>query len=556
MPTVSVNLDIDQYVQVNTGLNTGLNPLILQGHRDTVRITLSELKPAKANEVFHTLGGDDPVLHLNSIDTNVWALAQSDKSSLIVSETEPFPVKTLVTNGVPIEFTKITSNASTVQISKGNLNEIDFVPRIRNEHVGVFSNVQAVVNATTLVGQIFQASKDNISALVLAMESAAGVVIDDFESYTNDLELQAVWTSTLANLPLLETDTSFTGSKSMRLITDVNTEEWSRTSSPQDFTGYTGKFKSYFSNAFEQQKVSVFIEDNVANSKSFLLTQTAAATLCNCEVNEAAMIEDQATPTDIINIVKIGFRVVEKRVGSYVIIDDLVSVPPPGSIRVKLWDMGATLPTTGVTSIDDGTQYDQIGDARSTFFDIPLEGGKRIYHLEEFFAGVDKEFPDNKLITIDNYYIIQLEYVDTDINVYGPDTSLLTVPLYTNGYAFTAPDEATPITQIDPNSDLMFAIMSTQPIYFVGIGWRFDAEPNGNSSILVFLRDPNGFVTEVIIDHEESPEQSFTFNAESRPMFLDDGDKLQFLFNDDPTDQTRTISGEARFWYEPPIING
>lgn len=86
MPTVAVNLDVDNYVQVNVEFN----PLLLQAHRDAVRITISELKPLKSNTVFHVLGGDDAPLALNSIDTNVWALATTDNSSLIVSETKPF----------------------------------------------------------------------------------------------------------------------------------------------------------------------------------------------------------------------------------------------------------------------------------------------------------------------------------------------------------------------------------------------------------------------------------------------------------------------------------
>ncbi len=88
MPTVSVNLDTTQYVRINTAFN----PMVLQAHNDSVRITLSESKPAKSNDVFHVLGGDDAPFHLNSIDTNVWALATTTKSSLVVSETEPFPV--------------------------------------------------------------------------------------------------------------------------------------------------------------------------------------------------------------------------------------------------------------------------------------------------------------------------------------------------------------------------------------------------------------------------------------------------------------------------------
>ena len=85
MPTVSVNLDTTQYVQVNTGFN----PMVLQSLNDTVRITISEAKPTKTNTVFHILGGKDAPLHFNSIDTNIWALAITEKSSLIVSEIDP-----------------------------------------------------------------------------------------------------------------------------------------------------------------------------------------------------------------------------------------------------------------------------------------------------------------------------------------------------------------------------------------------------------------------------------------------------------------------------------
>jgi hypothetical protein len=82
MPTVSVNLDTTQYVKVNTVFN----PMVLQCLRDSVRITISPTKPAVSNAVFHSLSGKDAPLSLNSIDTNVWALAVTDNSSLIVSE--------------------------------------------------------------------------------------------------------------------------------------------------------------------------------------------------------------------------------------------------------------------------------------------------------------------------------------------------------------------------------------------------------------------------------------------------------------------------------------
>ena len=85
MPTSIVALDATQYVRINTNLN----PLVLQAHRDSVRIAVSELKPAYDNTAFHMLDGSDAPLQLFSLDTNVWALAQTDTSSLVVTEVDP-----------------------------------------------------------------------------------------------------------------------------------------------------------------------------------------------------------------------------------------------------------------------------------------------------------------------------------------------------------------------------------------------------------------------------------------------------------------------------------
>jgi len=95
MPTVSVSLDKTQYVQVNTALN----PITLQAKRDQVRIALSALKPADDTDKFHILAGKDAPLQFNSLDTNVWVLAMSEESSLIVSETAPVLTEIVDTNG-------------------------------------------------------------------------------------------------------------------------------------------------------------------------------------------------------------------------------------------------------------------------------------------------------------------------------------------------------------------------------------------------------------------------------------------------------------------------
>lgn len=82
MATSIANLDTNQYVRINQGLN----PMILQSNRDQVRVALSDAKPAKGNTAFHQLIGGDAPLYLRSVDTNVWALSVSDRASLTVTE--------------------------------------------------------------------------------------------------------------------------------------------------------------------------------------------------------------------------------------------------------------------------------------------------------------------------------------------------------------------------------------------------------------------------------------------------------------------------------------
>ncbi len=84
MATSIVTLDLTQYVRINVGYTS----MILQAHRDEVRIVISESKPALSNTAFMSLGGNDAPLKLDIVDTNVWVLAVSDKSSLIVTESD------------------------------------------------------------------------------------------------------------------------------------------------------------------------------------------------------------------------------------------------------------------------------------------------------------------------------------------------------------------------------------------------------------------------------------------------------------------------------------
>lgn len=84
MTTSRANINTEQYVRVNAGFN----PVMLQAHRDAVRIIFADAQPDKTNIAHHELDGSDPILQVPHIDTNVWALAITDNSSLTITETQ------------------------------------------------------------------------------------------------------------------------------------------------------------------------------------------------------------------------------------------------------------------------------------------------------------------------------------------------------------------------------------------------------------------------------------------------------------------------------------
>lgn len=82
MVTSTVNINTTDYVRVNVGYRA----MLLQAHRDQVRIVMSDVKPTRGNTAFHTLSGGDDKLSVGHLDTNVWALAMTDTSRLTSTE--------------------------------------------------------------------------------------------------------------------------------------------------------------------------------------------------------------------------------------------------------------------------------------------------------------------------------------------------------------------------------------------------------------------------------------------------------------------------------------
>lgn len=84
MSTSVAVLDETQYVKVSNGGTA----LLLQSHRDTIRIAFSDTQPARSNTAYHEIGGTDHkgVIELQYANTPVWALAMTDRHRLTVTE--------------------------------------------------------------------------------------------------------------------------------------------------------------------------------------------------------------------------------------------------------------------------------------------------------------------------------------------------------------------------------------------------------------------------------------------------------------------------------------
>lgn len=458
---------------------------------------------------------------------------------------------------VPTDYSMQTSNAIEKPIQKGQLNKIVIRPSIINEQAESSREIQGVVDASTIVGQIFQASQDNINGIFLTLESAEAEALDDFESYADSAALQVVWVKGGTNEALLEETIVESGDKSMELPGTVLDDDWVDTIISKDYTDYTFEFDFQTNNSNLILKYEFTLSDG-SDTLSIEIVHDQINEWQHHEIDINAMVDSGTT--DKTAITKIGFRVVDIHPAGVAYVDNLVTTPPPGSVGLRLWDMGDTIPVTAVTSIDDGTQYEELGDRGVNSGSVvsqvilPLKGGKRIYNVKNFIAGTALEIPANTLLTPGNFYAITLNYIDTDVSVFGPDSSF-SIQYYNNGYAFTVADEATAITAVGEFNDCMFAIFSTQDVFINTMLKFYDAVPGSLSTESVFIEDKNMLITGIILnDIQAQIFQELEFKDRVFPMAK--GSKFEIYYNDDFTDSVTSNTLLIGYMYKPPIING
>ncbi|MCK5127530.1 MAG: hypothetical protein KAR42_14840 [candidate division Zixibacteria bacterium] len=468
--------------------------------------------------------------------------------------------------GIPSTYTKQGNNGRIFLTQKSQLNEYKIRPAIQNEHVQPSKLAQSIVTSSNIVGQIFKPSQDNINGILLTLESAAGANFDTFESYADSAALQVQWVESNATFKaLLEETIVQSGAKSMNIPMDaVVADNWINTVGSTDYTGFTFEMDFRQNKVFAQMELHFFIGDGT-NTKSIELNVNAADSWERFEINEAAMTvttEDAtASPPDMSAITKIGFRLDDRSANGIGYIDNMVFIPAPGEVELKLWDMGASIPTTGVTALDDGSQYIELGDRGinggtvAASIHVQLEGGKRLYTIKEFVAGTALEIPSNTLLTVNNYYALTIHYVDTNTTVFGPDSTFDNY--YNNGYGFTAPDEATAITElgVDVNQKhCMFIILSTQDVFIRSLVKTYNAAPGDNATETMIIEDPNMRVTDIISGGFSALENLNALDFDRQFQLLKGG-KFEIYHNDDFTDDVSQISIILGYIYEPQEAN-
>lgn len=169
MATTRVNLDTTQYVRVTSD---PLQPssLLLQSHRDTVRIAFSDVKPARDNTVFHELGEKDGVLPIQVVTDDVWALATSDRCALTATES-----KSPVTDGL-----------SDLRVRTSSMSQAEYFSAIGKRFVVDYDEVYAGNETRYILYQMPPAS----SGYLVTLQQRR------FKSRDADAEIEILWDST------------------------------------------------------------------------------------------------------------------------------------------------------------------------------------------------------------------------------------------------------------------------------------------------------------------------------------------------------------------------
>ena len=460
------------------------------------------------------------------------------------------------------------------EIERGNLNKFKLYPKTLTEYMDKNSEVQDIVESGVIVGQIIKASVDNIDTISFTAESAeARTEIDDLETgtYANDGALQAVWVKAGTNEAVREliiiknpSEHGTTSNMSMKLNTALSNGEWEATTlalpintTPLDMTGFAIELDHYQTHNPGQQEIMIYIEDSGAARSVFNLLADDLESWKHFNIDINAFMGT----CDITDVTKIGFDMVTLRPNSFIYIDNINYLIVTGSLDIKLFDLGATLPTGDGASFDltnDATQYTELGvNGNKSAINVALSGGQRIYQVNDFIAGRN----GTTQLTIDNYYAITFNYVDENATIYGYSAT----DKYISGYAFNTTAENVDISQIGgvgSNNDLMFYLFSNIPawigptpesgvyhLHFIDANGA-QVSPGANASWVTHIENSEGRIF-IITVHGGHPVTKGDYAEKIlRPVFIPLGGLIEIEYNHDPTASDVTVEFELFYVFK------
>jgi len=187
--TTRVNLDTTQYVRVTSDPLTP-SSLLLQSHRDTVRIAFNTAKPATTNEVFHELGGEHPPLPVSMTEIAAWALGMTERSALTVTEQRlPIEISDRDTMGEAVFIQDQTTGVLSVPFLQDRVT----LELAAATVVGSYE-VEVVTGGGALVGEILELARAANGIFMQAMILAIAVGATD--TITLDAPVNDVYATT------------------------------------------------------------------------------------------------------------------------------------------------------------------------------------------------------------------------------------------------------------------------------------------------------------------------------------------------------------------------
>jgi len=255
-------------------------------------------------------------------------------------------------------------------------------------------------------------------------------------------------------------------------------------------------------------------------------------------------------PVDLSAITSYSFTTANKfKTGYTTNVDGLRLSEASGAFSVKFFDLGPTLPVSGTDTLVAGTPI-ALGDLgihghQHPAIRVELNGGKAILNIPDFIHGVAREIPSETFLTPGNYYAIAFEYLDTDVTIYGADPAF-GVDYYPDGYAFSAPYEASPIVSVGPNQDCAFILYESDAVWIDRVEIVPDADVGAADFALV--AEDQAMRLRVIGRGTLQGSIPVEMRFEDRPIYLPIGGKIELYYSDDVKSPVAEIGMRVRYW--------